>query len=466
MDPTTNRISLCSGGGSEQFILEMDTSSTANPTGDMNAISLDHDSDGNIYLVGNSYAEVSGQQVSTVCKVNKTGTSVEWSKYFDYTGHTESFKCSRVNRNETGEPLYVSGHSGNGVTYTTGSYKDAQLYKFTSSGTTTWRTAWGGGGADDWNGFDFDSSNNVYLTGQNYPWQSGIALVKKDSTGATQWHIKKNNSTTESSRFVNVDSNDNVFWGGIIHNPGDAWVGKYTTAGARTTSWTLSNNQDLLYGMDMDASDNLYIMVDNTSSWGSISGTSGTIFQLNQNGNWTWALVSGGNGPNYGYAVCCDKSVANGDVYGYSYAGTNQFGNTNQGVYVIKRSYAGSTQWSRLFHKTNGSVTFGGGSPAIRCDGEFVYLTGRFTLPGGSVQRPFAIKYPVDGSVTGTFGDWKIDALTSGSNGYYAYDNNYISSWSLGTGYESNTSTNGSDQTVHSTESTGNMITGDKEILS
>ena len=177
-------------------------------------------------------------------------------------------------------------------------------------------------------------------------------------------------------------------------------------------------------------------------------------------------MVSGGTGNNYGYGVCCDKSVANGDVYGYQYAAANQFGNTYHGVYVIKRSYAGNVQWSRLFHKTNGSVTFGGGSPAIRCDGEFVYLTGRFTLPGGSVQRPFAIKYPVDGSVTGTFGDWKIDTLTSGSNGYYAYDNNYLSSWSLGGGYESNTSTNGSDKTVNTVESTGNMITGDKEILS
>ena len=38
MDPTTNRISLCSGGGSEQFILEFNTSSTGNPTGDDGSI--------------------------------------------------------------------------------------------------------------------------------------------------------------------------------------------------------------------------------------------------------------------------------------------------------------------------------------------------------------------------------------------------------------------------------------------
>ena len=464
MDPTTNRISLCSGGGSEQFILQFDTSSTANPTGYISATGIDYDSDGNVYLQATSTAEVSGQQLIVAWSVNKTGTSVGWSKQFNYSGHTDTGASVRVNRNESGEPVYMSGTSGNFVTYTTGSYADAQLYKFTTSGTTTWRTAWGGGGYDQWRGMDFDSSDNVYLTGTNYPWQSGIALVKKDSSGATQWHIKKNNSTTESSNFVSVDSNDNVYWAGIIHNPGDGWVGKYTTAGARTTSWTISNNQDLLYGMDIDASNNLYVMIDNNGGWASITGQSGTILQLNQNGNWTWAMVSGGTGNNYGYAICCDKSVANGDVYGYSHAAASQFGNTYTAVYVCKRSYAGSVVWSRMFYKTTGNATFSGGAECIRCDGEYLYMTGDYT--SGSIQRPFLIKYPVDGSVTGTFGEWKIDTLTSGSNGFYAYDNNYLSSWSIGTGYESNTGTNGSDQTVQSTDSTGNMITGDKEILS
>ena len=467
MDPTTNRISLCSGGGSEQFILEFDTSSTANPTGNIYTYSIDYDSDGNFYMSGYSDAEASGQQYSTAWKVNKTGTSIEWTKNFDYTGHAEALECCRVNRNESGEPVYMSGTAGNFVTYTTGSYADAQLYKFTSSGTTTWRQAWGGGGYDTWKGMDFDSSDNVYLTGTNYPWQSGIALVKKNSSGATQWHIKKDNSTTESSGYVAVDSNDNVFWAGIIHNPGDGWVGKYTTAGARTTSWTISNSQDLLYGMDIDASNNLYVMIDNNNTWSSISGYSGTIMQLNQNGNWTWALVSGGTGNNYGYGVACDKSVANGDVYGYSHAANGQFGLTaGGGVYVCKRSYAGSHQWSRLFYKTTGTVNFSGGYPSIRCDGEFIYLCGNQQGTGRTYYRPFVIKYPVDGSVTGSFGDWRIETLTSGSNGYYAYDNNYLSSWSIGAGYESNTGTNGSDKTVNTVESTGNMIKGDNEILS
>ena len=95
-------------------------------------------------MVGDSNAIVSGQQVAQIWKTNKTGTSVEWSKYFDYTGHSDTANCCRVNRNESGEPVYMSGSSGNFVTYTTGSYADAQIYKFTtSSGTTTWRTAFG-----------------------------------------------------------------------------------------------------------------------------------------------------------------------------------------------------------------------------------------------------------------------------------------------------------------------------------
>ena len=468
MDPTTNRISLCSGGGSEQFILEFDGTSLGDSTQNMHCGSVDYDSDGNIYMVGNSSAQVSGQQVASIWKTNKTGTSVEWSKYFDYSGHSDTVNCVRVNRNESGEPVYMSGSSGNFVTYTTGSYADSQLYKFTSSGTTTWRAAWGGGGYDQWNGMDFDSNDNIYLTGTNYPWQSGIALVKKNSSGATQWSIKKHLGTTESSRYAKCDSNDNVWWAGVLSDSNDAWVGKYTSAGARTNSWKMGNSQDLCYGLDIDASDNVYMMVDNNNSWSSITGTSGTIFQWNNASSaWTWALVSGGTGNNYGYAIACDKSVANGDVYGYSHAANGQFNSqTNSGVYICKRSYAGSHQWSRLFYKTTGGLTFPGGQECIRCDGEFVYLCGEFIPSGVGYYRPFVIKYPVDGSVTGTFGEWKIETLTPGSNGYYAYDNNYISSWSVSSGGEYNASVNGSDQTVQSSEYTGTMVTGDKEILS
>ena len=119
-----------------------------------------------------------------------------------------------------------------------------------------------------------------------------------------------------------------------------------------------------------------------------------------------------------------------------------------------------------MFYKTTGGVTFDGGKECIRCDGEFIYLCGQFQPSGQSYYRPFVIKYPVDGSVTGTFGEWKVETLTPGSNGYYAYDNNYISSWSVSAGGEYNASVNGSDQTVQSSESTGTMVTGDREILS
>ena len=67
-------------------------------------------------------------------------------------------------------------------------------------------------------------------------------------------------------------------------------------------------------------------MIDNNSSWSSISGYSGTIMQYNNSSSaWSWGMVSGGTGNNYGYGVCCDKTVANGDVYGYSHGFTGQF---------------------------------------------------------------------------------------------------------------------------------------------
>lgn len=470
MDPTTNRINLCSGGGSEQFILEMDTSDTTDPSGPVYAEGIDYNSNGDIFVVGYSNAARVSGDVSTVCKVNKTGTAVEWSKEYDKNGHTDYFSVVRCNRDESGEPIYVGGTSGNYVTHSTGSHADAVLKKFADNGTTLWEVEWGNTAYDAFRCIEFDSSgSNFYCTGTAYPWQSGIAASKFNTSGAHQTGRKVEMATTESSHNITVDNSDDVWWGGIDNNTSSSsWVGHYNSSLNRQNSWKFSAGSTLLYGLDADASGNVYVMVDNNNSWsgtsGTISGNSGTILQMNANGNWTWALTSGGSsGANYGYGLACDKTVSQGDVYGMSHASTVLTGTSHTGIYVIKRGYSGSTIWSRMFTKSNGYVTFSGGNQSIRCDGEFLYICG--THQSGSVVRPFVIKYPVDGSATGTYGDWVITAMTDGQNNYRAHDNNFLSSWSFWGGGEYNVTYDQTSQTVEDVEATGTATLGNKENL-
>ena len=142
MDPTTNRINLSSGGGSEQFILELDTNTSVNPTGDIYLSGVDFDSSGNAVVVGQTYTETTNSiPVALICKINKTGTSVDWSKTFSKSGEPDNLMAVRVNRSESGEPIYASGDSGTYVTHLTGSFTDATLKKFAQDGTTTWQDA-------------------------------------------------------------------------------------------------------------------------------------------------------------------------------------------------------------------------------------------------------------------------------------------------------------------------------------
>ena len=471
MDPTTNRINLTSGGGSEQFILELDTNTSVNPTGDMYLYGVDYNSSGDAIVAGYTNTEDSGNDnASLICKINKTGTSVDWSKHYQQSGHTEQLTAVRVNRDESGEPIYVCGSTGNYVTSTYGSNSDATLKKFAQDGTTTWQVQWGNTAYDQWSALDFDSSNNVYLTGTAYPWQSGIAISSFNSSGVHQWGIKKEMATTESAPYIVTDSNGDLWWGGRDnHSTSDGWLGKYNTSGTRLNSWKFSNASDLFYGLDTDASGNVYCMIDSNNTWigtsGNISGNSGTIMQMNANGNWTWAMQSGGNaGANYGYGICCDKTVSQGDIYGYSHASPTLTGTSHNGVYIIKRGYSGSTIWSRMFTKANKHVTFSGGNLSIRCDGEYLYIVGTVQSSGQPV-RPWLIKYPVDGSATGTFGDWTITAMTDGQNNYHAHDNNFLSSWSFWAGGEYSVTYDQTTKSLADTESTSTIITGNKENL-
>lgn len=474
MDPTTNRINLSSGGGSEQFILQLDTTDTTNPSQTYDAIGVDYNSNGDIFLAGYTAVPNTSDLRSTICKINKTGTAVEWSKEFNQTGHEDYGQDIRVARNESGEPVYFCGRTGNYVTHGSGSFSDCTLKKFADNGTTLWEVQWGHSSYYDvWNFMDIDNSNNIYLTGNIYPWQSGIGASKFNSSGVNQWGIKKEMAQTESCDNLAVNASNGDCWlAGRDNQPSTTrgWVGHYNTSGARVNSWFFSNGQAMMYGIDTDASGNVYIMMDNNSSWsgtsGTISGHSGSILQYKgSNSTWTWAMQSGGSsGYSYGYGLCCDKSVSQGDVYGLHHADTLLTGTSHRGIYVIRRSYAGSTIWSRMFSKSNSYVTTWAGAGNIRCDGEYIYICGNDGRTGTGA-RPYVIKYPVDGSVTGTFGDWTITAMTDGQSSYHAHDNNFIGSWSISNASEYSVTYGQSSQTKLDVESAGTAIIDNKENI-
>jgi len=130
MDPTTNRISLCSGGASETFILEFETSSTNNPSGNDVASSVDYGSTGDIYIAFTTNTTNSnGDTDAGLSKLDKTGTNISWGLKWDWSGEADTALIVKVTRNDN-DYVYLGGASGDSVGYQSGSRQSCAIKKF------------------------------------------------------------------------------------------------------------------------------------------------------------------------------------------------------------------------------------------------------------------------------------------------------------------------------------------------
>ncbi|MBK6744279.1 MAG: SBBP repeat-containing protein, partial [Hydrogenophilales bacterium] len=125
--------------------------------------------------------------------------------------------------------VYVAGHGsatwGSPVrAFSTG--EDAFVAKFDSSGNLLWHTFLGGAGNWDYaNGIALDGSGNVYVAGEsNATWGAPVraytggtdAFVAKlnATTGALTWHSFMGNASSDWSYGIDVDASGNVYVGG------------------------------------------------------------------------------------------------------------------------------------------------------------------------------------------------------------------------------------------------------------
>src|SRR5205807_2269372 len=143
--------------------------------------------------------------------------------------------------------IYIIGRtlSATGIA-TSGAYQtsnagnfDVFLAKFSSSGSRTWATYYGGSDDDEGYGVSIDGSGNVYVTG-NARSTSGIA-----TSGAYQTSYK----------------------GGFVL--GDAFVSKFSNSGSLIwATYYGGSNDDLGNGICTDASGNIFISGYTSSSNG------------------------------------------------------------------------------------------------------------------------------------------------------------------------------------------------------
>ena len=159
-----------------------------NPNYHMYAYGLALDSSGNVYLAGD-YSSSSAKEIF-IAKYNNSGT-LQWQRYIGGSGAQEGWDVGV----DSSDNVYVIGNnnaSGQGGA-------DVLIAKYNSSGTIQWKRILGGTASDEAHAISFDSSDNVYFSGKANDSLTRILIAKYNSSGTIQWQRTFGGSTSGSS---------------------------------------------------------------------------------------------------------------------------------------------------------------------------------------------------------------------------------------------------------------------------
>lgn len=283
--------------------------------------------------VGNVVAQTSdGGYIVTglTASYGAGGNDVLLAKY-DSTGALSWDVTWGGTNNDVGRSVIQTSDGGYAVTGFTLSAgaggADMILLKFDSSGGLSWSTTWGGTVADRGHSVYQTPDGGYVITGETSSFGAGgvdAILVKYDSAGALQWDRTWGGAGTDNGRRVVPTSDGGYAVGGFTDSFGaglnDLFLAKFDSTGALAWSKTWGGpSEDYGYSL-AQTSDNGFILVGDTASFGSgINDVN--VIRYDSVGTLVWNTVWGGSGGDLardavqtadgGYAV-----VGNGQSYG------------------------------------------------------------------------------------------------------------------------------------------------------
>lgn len=313
------------------------------------------DNSGNVYMAGattstaaiatpSAYQTVNGGGVQDafLAKFNSVGV-LQWATYYGDVGNDNGYACAV----DASGNVYLGGMTSSTVAAMVtaaghqtvqGGSVDAFVVKFNSSGTRQWATFYGGGGDEQEVSLAADGTGTVYLGG---------------STG----------SLLTPSIIATAASQQSTAAGGF-----DSFLVQFNAAtGARNWATYYGGSGDESNGyICVDASSNVYLSSNTTSSLGGIATLSGYqntfgggftdayLVKFNSSGVRQWATYYGGAGNESGVTTCAVDAAGNVYLGGST---NSLFGMATAGSY--QTSLAGDQDAYLIQFSTNGSLLYG-----------------------------------------------------------------------------------------------------------
>lgn len=346
------------------------------------------DNNGNCYVTGFSYDEMTGNDL-IVIKYGLLGDTL-WTYTYNGSGNTSDDKGYGIAVDNTGN-VYVTGTAS-----MTGDGYDIVIIKLSSSGQQLWAYTYSGEGAgeDKAFGITVDSDNNIIITGY-YAGTLGstdIITIKYDSYGTRLWTAAYNGPENLDDRAYGLvaDNANNIYVTGYSQTSAggnDIVLLKYNSEGVLQWSSTYNgsgNSDDQAFGITVDYSGNIIIAGYTT---GLLSGTDCLVQKYNSSGTRLWTrIVNGlGNAEDKAFGIVSDNV---GNVYVTGCA----TGLLSQSDYMtMKVSSTGNQVWTTFY---NGTGNGDDKASAVAILGTKVVVTGASW--GTSQTHDYAtIKYDI-----------------------------------------------------------------------
>ncbi|MBS3166102.1 PQQ-binding-like beta-propeller repeat protein, partial [Candidatus Woesearchaeota archaeon] len=354
-------------------------------TGNDEARTITADPSGNIFVggYGNNLVGGSTSQDMWIKKFATDGTEnlTHWNLSFDKTNSDMIWDIvSDINGQ-----IYIAGEGNN--LFNASTNFDWWIKKIQVNGTEdlTWnKTVFSpSSGTDEPKAITIDSNNNIFVVGYGNNLVNGNSqqdwwIKKYNSSGSengTNWNLSFDKGSQDAAEDIVIDSSGNIFVAGegtnlVSPTSGqDWWIKKFLANGTEDSTWNKSfgtQNTELIYGIKIDNSGNLYMVGSSNNLVNTSSANDWLLKKYNSSGsedttNWNKSFEGRGKSANdEAYDLVIDS---NNNVYVVGYAGSLTNSSSSNDWWIKKYNSSGSedtTNWNLSFDgkNNNGDIAY------------------------------------------------------------------------------------------------------------